>query len=477
MTETISIVPSTDLILADIAREGVTWQMALSEAIDNSLDAGASRILIELDKKSKRVGVVDNGSGCPEPHKMLVSGYSTKRLARTTLGRFGVGLKHASFYFCGKDGATKIVTLHGSECKQISVVWSRVIESGEWCIEAPTIVEPDEIGAMLPDHKGTSIVFSRVKRQFLSGDQFDELARNLSFAFSPALRSGVQIEFNVAGKRRTLCAPRDPVWSESTEFEVDIGGKKARVRAGILDKSDESKRQGMSISFGHRVVTADSASGCGSYSTQGFAGFIELDRAWELGQNKSSVTDDSFPMLRDAIEIRLRPMLEKLRNSTLQVQSEAFRNDLSNMVNAAMESVRGKAKRPGKHGEERKPKDKDTKRTVRRATVVDGLGDVLGKRRAGGMVSIDYEDDPTSTAAARVDNSGARVYLNKANRGIADLLASNRFDLLIMFACAHLILHNATHGEDANMCVDQYFGDVMGRLIATPNVMDAKSTQ
>ncbi|MFY9345556.1 MAG: ATP-binding protein [Planctomycetota bacterium] len=466
----VDISPHVNQILADLERERFEWEGALGELIDNALDAKASRVVVEIDRRQRRVTVLDDGAGCDEPHRMFVSGDSPKKRG-DALGRYGVGLKHASYYLARRDGTTKIVTSSDGHIRSIGVCWDQIVKRGAWRIEPPVDLTTDEAAALLPDGRGTRITFQMGKgRGFLASDHFEAMLQRLAFTFSPALRAGRQIRLDIAGGRqRPLAAPRDPVWSESIEFDVAIEHRKARVRAGILALDDKSGRRGLSYGFSHRVILQDTQSGAGDFSTAGWAGFVDLDAHWQLGQNKSAVTDDAWQQLLDAILERLRPLLEKLRNSTQQLHSEALRGATASLLNSCFVEGHGEPKRPHKHGEKREEPKKKRKRKVRRAAIVDGLGDVLGRRRGGGRVNIDWEDAPDAPHAARVDANGACVYLNRAKHIVGEAVAQQDSKLLAVIAAAHLF-QSSTRNQ-LGFASDGEFGDLMGKLLSQPLVL------
>lgn len=82
-------------------------ESAVAEIVDNSIEAGATEVLILLTESSnlgpkkqiKDIAVLDNGSGMNSEilNKSLGLG-STTRAARKGMGRFGVGLPQASLY-------------------------------------------------------------------------------------------------------------------------------------------------------------------------------------------------------------------------------------------------------------------------------------------------------------------------------------------------------------------------------------------
>jgi Histidine kinase-, DNA gyrase B-, and HSP90-like ATPase len=78
-----------------------TLEAALGELVDNSIDAGARNVLIRFvraEGRLMRLLVVDDGAGIDSEHidvAMTVGG--NRRYAGTEIGRFGLGLKAASF--------------------------------------------------------------------------------------------------------------------------------------------------------------------------------------------------------------------------------------------------------------------------------------------------------------------------------------------------------------------------------------------
>src|SRR5690606_19301826 len=121
----------------------------------------------------------------------------------------------------------------------------------------PEHLEDADARLALPELRGTRIGFDDVRRGFPTAQHLEELSQRFGFVFSPALRAGKQIELVVNGKRRPLVAPQDPLWSESKTFDVQIGNRTARVRAGIKASNDKSGRRGMSFGYGHRIIITD----------------------------------------------------------------------------------------------------------------------------------------------------------------------------------------------------------------------------
>ena len=97
-------------MLPAMRHQGYYTPNALAELIDNSIQAGASRIdvlcLDEVDidtnrRQLKEIAVVDNGKGMNEEElwNAIITGKSTSR-GKNGIGRFGVGLTHATLSQC-----------------------------------------------------------------------------------------------------------------------------------------------------------------------------------------------------------------------------------------------------------------------------------------------------------------------------------------------------------------------------------------
>ncbi len=472
-TELVDIAPDTRQILADLQRENMSWASALGEPLDNSLDASADQITVELDKKNRRVVVSDNGTGCAEPHRMFVSGYSTKKGSPLQLGRYGIGLKHASYYLAQQFGTTTVVSGSGDLFQTVRVCWNDLVERRAWKIDAPERISKQEALRYLPHGRGTCITFTVDKsRGWLTEEQFDKMLAGLAFTFSPALRAGRQIKFvRNGGRAKPLACPMDPAWSESLQFDVEVGHRKATVRAGILAPEDRSGRRGLSYGFAHRIIMADTQSGCGDYSTQGFAGYVDLDDKWTLGQNKSQVTDEAFQQLCDEIAQRLQPLLEKLKHAKQHLQMDALAGVLSDVLNQTLRGLR--PKRPGKRGTQREESAKRMDRCIRQAAVVEGLGEILGRAAGRGGVSVQYEDRPDEEYAVRVDPNGTCVYMNTSKEAIGQAWRSNNWQMLAVAAAASLF--NSDHA--GNMFKGQTFADLMNAWLSRPIVFSAASAQ
>lgn len=115
--------PKASILIESMRDIGYSLETALADVIDNSITAGARNVHIHVDSSGPEVaiGVVDDGGGMTRSELIeamrLGSRNPLERRREHDLGRFGLGLKTASF----------------SQCRRLTVV---VRKSGETCIAA-----------------------------------------------------------------------------------------------------------------------------------------------------------------------------------------------------------------------------------------------------------------------------------------------------------------------------------------------------
>lgn len=100
----IPISPSTNLVMT-LRDMGYTLETAIADVIDNSISASAGNIWIEVDTGAQlRIAIIDDGEGLTRASIQdvltLAASSPLDRRSNTDLGRFGVGLKTASWSQC-----------------------------------------------------------------------------------------------------------------------------------------------------------------------------------------------------------------------------------------------------------------------------------------------------------------------------------------------------------------------------------------
>jgi hypothetical protein len=138
--------PPKAAALSEAMRDiGYSLEAAIADIIDNSISAGASHVDISFDIQSSktRLAIIDDGHGMSEDAliEAMRHGSSNPRSHRSKgdLGRFGLGLKTASFSQC-----KKLIVISREEGSYAGAVWDLTLVSDrdEWIVG---VLEEEEI--------------------------------------------------------------------------------------------------------------------------------------------------------------------------------------------------------------------------------------------------------------------------------------------------------------------------------------------
>lgn len=238
--------------LQSLRDSGHSLPTALGEVLDNSIEANANYIRVQLDedldKKGKRhvhrIAIADDGIGMSNDilHHYLVLGFSTRYMRKDTIGKYGVGAKLAALNLGRRID-----------------VWSRNDPKSEWMhvyfdldeaiqdelegrsagLDAPeSTVVPEELQNLLPKDTGTLVVWSRVDRleEGRLENNFDELRRELEKELARMFRNfisgGIRIQVN-----ETELMAHDPLYLMEGTWADDYLAKMAKAN----DKRDGKK--------------------------------------------------------------------------------------------------------------------------------------------------------------------------------------------------------------------------------------------
>ena len=201
--------PRASALIESLRDMGYSLRTALADVVDNSITAGAREIQLFADTHEElpAIGVLDDGAGMTreELFEAMRPGTRNPRETReaTDLGRFGLGLKTASFSQCRR---LTVVTRQGEAVS--SAVWDldTVAARDRWVVELPSthtgIRWADRLGG-----NGTLVVWEKLDRLLgaaqggSGGDlvpQLDEARTHLEFVFHRFLsgRGRVRMSLN-----------------------------------------------------------------------------------------------------------------------------------------------------------------------------------------------------------------------------------------------------------------------------------------
>ena len=142
--QSIEAPPKASILIESMRDIGYSLETALADVIDNSITAGATNVHIHVDTTGAeiKIGVVDDGTGMSK--KELVESMrlgsrhpQEKRVARD-LGRFGLGLKTASF----------------SQCRRLSVVARKKGATSVAIWDLDHVAREDKWSLLMPEDAG-----------------------------------------------------------------------------------------------------------------------------------------------------------------------------------------------------------------------------------------------------------------------------------------------------------------------------------
>lgn len=422
--------PPDPHILASYANANLPWWKALAELVDNSLDAGATRIVIDVTQRT--LTVADDGVGCEDITAVFKLGdHKRRKTAKRGLGRYGIGAKDA-WLSCADT--MEVSSYRGNVETSMRVNYTEWMQNN-WNVPDPEFKPTDK-------PTGTTI---RLPLRPGKNAPADDAFKMLAFVFTPALSRGIQIVKSSKGKRTPLPPVEMPMRNDVVQAEFDIDGKSVKIDIGILPDGVQVERGPFWLIYDHRIIEATSL-GAGHYSVRRIAGTITIGDGWALTKNKDDLSE-SQDRLSDAIFSRIEHVLKKADQLAETMESSALRGELQEILNSAVSDANRAKEKRGKGDSVGSVESKNTGRKRTRATKIqDGLGSVLlpgNAGRKGGYVLDWCEIDPS--IIGQFDRSGMRVALNLNNGFVAQAKAtSNRmalthcaFSLIADYCCRH----------------------------------------
>ena len=221
----VEVVPKPSSLIESMRDIGYSLSTALADIIDNSLTAGAGKVQVfaSLEAPDLKIGILDDGVGMTEDQLLeamrLGSRSPLEHREESELGRFGLGLKTASFSQCRI--LTVVTRANGTTA---SAKWDldHIAKLDRWQVQMPddlaSIPWMDQFG-----DRGTLVVWERLGLGANMGEsgqdvtdivrQVDEARSHLELVFHRFLsgesgRRRVHIELN----NRPL-EPSDPFHS------------------------------------------------------------------------------------------------------------------------------------------------------------------------------------------------------------------------------------------------------------------------
>ena len=247
--------PSASALCASMRDLGYSLETAIADLLDNSISAGATviQIFCDLTLDCPTLAIIDNGKGMNADEVVAAMRYGSSNPAERRLpgdlGRFGLGLKTASFSQCRRltIASAQQGILHSTE-------WdlNLVDEKDDWLI---SVLEKEEIRG-LPfinelGRNGTLVVWRELdrlledaigpKQHEIINEKLDALGKHLSLVFhrylAGEIRRRSKLSISVNGHNLD---PFDPFCRNNSATQrlpeeiVHVDGIRVRIQPYIL---------------------------------------------------------------------------------------------------------------------------------------------------------------------------------------------------------------------------------------------------
>lgn len=244
------VAPRASVLIESMRDIGYSLPTAIADLIDNSLTAGARRIeiLADTDSEVPTIGVLDDGCGMSEPELLEAMRPGTRNPLENRdladLGRFGLGLKTASFSQCRR---VTVVTRKNGQTS--GAVWDAdtVAETDDWFVEIPGDLtgvpwfdQLDKDGTLVVWQKLDRLVTSRTRDRTALIRQIDEAASHVELVFHRFLsrdRGHQSVKMFLNGRSLEPLDPfhsTHPATQNGPEENIALDGVKIRIQPVTL---------------------------------------------------------------------------------------------------------------------------------------------------------------------------------------------------------------------------------------------------
>lgn len=316
-SEYLDITPEPHYLESVRADKG-SWSELLAEAVDNSLDADADQVAIDLLPDT--VTIEDNGRGITRDREDAIVKLGAHRpMPNTKLGRFGIGIKYNAIS-AGQHFFVESTSRDGR--MTLAVDWPQVIRSKRWQIPRP------HWSVIRPPGTGTIIEISRLRWKRPQEKDVQAAREHLSHIFYPAIQSGATIRMN--GQHLQLL--QEPLMTDVVEQTVQLpNGKGAHVRGGMLVESGPLYQ--VQVSYKHRVIKSKSTFGCKDFTgTRRMFARVTLTADWGLTRFKDDLEDPDDEQLEEAVFAILEPVLDKCRKASWNLKVDELTEAINDLL-------------------------------------------------------------------------------------------------------------------------------------------------
>lgn len=428
------------------------WWQALAELIDNAFEAGATRVEIQQDKRILRV--IDDGRGVPDITACFRLG-DHRENDPDGIGQYGIGVKSV---WTSMASMMRVSTVRNGIRTVAEADCMAMARSGLSSLEMA-----DPISIPTNDPSGTVIELHLREGKNMPSD---DAIGSVRWAFTPALRTGLQIVHVKKGRgygREPMAAMTLPTLDDVVDSEFEIDGKSVRIHIGIIVEGQKMVKGPLWLIRKHRIIDGTSIGIADRYSARRIGGEIHIGKEWNLSKHKDALTENS-DRLSEAIYVRIRHILEKADALADTFESAALRNEIQAMLDQSISTAQERRKEQRSKGNTHGTVEpKNTGRERLRAANVSGRPGKIAVAACSGSNSkrgiafdwIELDDD----RLGHVDATGRRVSLNLSNPYIATLHKQSNSTASYLCVAALIADYDCRHTNTGQKLLSFDMGD------------------
>lgn len=247
--------PDAASLMQSLRAFGYDISTAVADLIDNSITAKASRINIQFEWNNGNpwISIADNGYGMSEEELFIAmkAGSKNPLAARSEddLGRFGLGLKTASFSQCKRltVASKKVDDAVYVRCWDLDLV----SEQNEWILLKTSSNDAANVFSdyFRTNNCGTVVIWEKIDRiipeEYIDNEQYQEAFLNyaqavkshIAMVFSAYMHGHRKIEFSLNGRAIELWDPfmsDNPLTTNLPTETVYVKGHEVLIKPYIL---------------------------------------------------------------------------------------------------------------------------------------------------------------------------------------------------------------------------------------------------
>jgi Histidine kinase-, DNA gyrase B-, and HSP90-like ATPase len=261
--------PNPAALMESLRAFGYDLPTAIADLIDNSIAAGASKIRVDFrwQGSASTISIQDDGEGISEKdllQAMRLGSISPREIrSKSDMGRFGLGLKTASFSQCRVVAVRSICA--GEKASERCWDLNLVERSNKWYVLKNLPEHLEEEAALLDKSKsGTIVIWSDLDRLVgeadtsdqVARDHFyraaDEVCRHLGVTFSDFIRDGdlVILVNSVKLKPWDPFLDKNPATQEIGVESLALNAARIKVAAYVLPHLSKLDREEYELGAG-----------------------------------------------------------------------------------------------------------------------------------------------------------------------------------------------------------------------------------